>query len=1029
MKRYINIALSIIAGISLTSCVEDLVGPDINITPEGYMTIGFAVQVPDMNQVQTKAVDPDGGGVQQMTVFCFDENDLFITTVTADIVPTNANPSMSGTLEVTVPDHTVTMQLVGNQNLTYFREDNYRGMSEVDVMASLEASAGRMIYWSRKTVEELRAHNSENNPVLLLRNQAKITLSVEAAARFVQKGWVVVNSNAFGTVAPYCSEHGFEAPHYIDRPFVTIPENTTKLGDYLDVRTNEEEYIFETDNTVDSPIDFVVKGSQNGGEDLYYRISIIDQNGEYIPILRNHHYTVNITGPLYYGQPTFAQALEAPATNNVWVSISDEINTLTDGSNTLSVDKTYVVIGEEEFRNPNEYYLYYSLTSSGLPASGAAEVSWGEGNNVAMSAFSHTYDAATGRGTICVELNAMGDLQKREGTLLVKSGRLSRKIKVITVKEQKFEPAWITTNVYGKESGENVTMMFSVPEICPAELFPMDVLISVNDMDIRNASGMVLPIIRSDDARYGEDNGIGYKYVLTVTEPGVQRVYLKSILDHTEENEKTVVLTVEAPHFESLSKTATFQDAIEARILIHNLKSYVAKTPADEYIYYYLVPQKINAPVEFQTHLGEVVASAAQADVTLTNPNGVATHFKYISPNLDFSDADGDGYNVDEFLLYSQNLEHNHNHVGTFYFDFYKNLDPADWSASGGRVLGFFRNSNAKPGAGATYHLKTTKPKSDEVVRIASNPYGFPSVTTGNSGELAIMNYVAPDGKCTGTGKYKSCVFELATHHPFHFAATLDIQSARVGTNVQGENEEVIDVVNMSYAPGQSVNLEFDVTSFTSKDGSESVDPFGTAFDIEIIAPMLELDKTSPLYDADKISNPSAGRFIYHVSAERDEERNGTLEANKDVKATVSQVGERKCIPFKKKGIVSAGEIVIRSDESKVVFYEKTFKIQNNSIVGKIAYRSASGVVEVPAGSFVPFEVLPTYNRIGTVTVGASGQFELRLRSEYKYDWATDDVKFQFTDGNGVIYEKTFDSLSALNASLDGQIILEPVNR
>ena len=1027
MKRYINIALSIIAGISLTSCVEDLVGPDTNPAPEGYMTIEFAVLVPDMNQVQTKAVDPDGGGVQQMTVFCFDANDLFITTVTADIVPTNVNPSLSGTLEVTVPDHTVTMQLVGNQNLTYFREDNYRGMSEVDVMASLEASAGRMIYWSRKTVDELRSHDSESNPVLLLRNQAKISLSVEASSKFEQKGWVVVNSNAFGTVAPYCPEHGFEAPHYIDRPFVTLPENTTKLGDFLDVRTNEEEYIFETENTVDSPIDFIVKGSQNGGEELYYRVSIIDQNGEYIPILRNHHYTVNITGPLYYGQPTFVEALEAPATNNVWVSVSDDITSLTDGVNTLSVDKTYVVIGEDEFKSPNEYYLYYTLTEAGSAVSTAAEVSWLEGNNVAMSVFAHSYDTATGRGSICVDLNPMGDLQKREGTLLIKAGRLSRKIKVITVKEQKFEPAWITTNVYGKESGENVTMMFTVPEICPAELFPMDVLISVNDMDIRNASGMVLPIIRSDDSRYGDDNGIGYKYVLTVTEPGVQRVYLKTILDHTEENEKTVVLTVEAPHFESLSKTATFQDAIEARILIHNLKSYVAATPADEYIYYYLVPQKINAPVEFQTHLGEVVASASQADVTLTNPNGVATHFRYISPNMDFSTTDGDGYNVDEFLLYSQNLEHNHDHEGTFFFDFYKNLDPANWFASGGRVLGFFRNKNATPGGGATYHLKTTKPKSDEVIRIASNPYGFPSVTTGDSGELAIMNYVAPDGTCTGTGKYKSCVFELATYHPFHFSAALDIHGMRVGTNVQGENEEVVDIVNLSYVPGQSVNLEFDVTSFTSKDGTESVDPFGTAFDIEIYAPMLELDKTSPLYDADKISNPSAGKYIYHVAADRDVERKGTLEANKDVKATVSQVGERKCIPFKKKGIVSAGEIVIRSDESKVVFYEKTFKIQNNSIVGKLAYRSASGVTAVPAGSFVPFEVLPTYNRIGTVTIGASGEFELRLRSEYKYDWATDDVKFQFTDENGVIYEKTFDSLSALNASLEGQIILEPM--
>ena len=131
MKRYINTALSIIAGISLISCVEDLATPQTDMTPEGFMTLEFAVQVPDMNMVQTKAVDPDGGGVQQMTVFCFDENDLFITTVTADIVPNTANLSLSGTLDITVPDHTVTMQLVGNQNLTYFREDNYRGMSRL----------------------------------------------------------------------------------------------------------------------------------------------------------------------------------------------------------------------------------------------------------------------------------------------------------------------------------------------------------------------------------------------------------------------------------------------------------------------------------------------------------------------------------------------------------------------------------------------------------------------------------------------------------------------------------------------------------------------------------------------------------------------------------------------------------------------------------------------------------------------------------------------------------------------------------
>ena len=990
MKRYINIALSIIAAIGFTACVDDLVGPETRSSLDGYITIEFKAQVPDMNVVQSKAVDPDGGGVQQMTVFCFDANDLFITTVTADIVPSSSDQSLSGTLKVTVPDHTVTMQLVGNQNLTYFREDNYRGMSEVDVMASLEASAGRMIYWARQSVDELRSHNSNNNPVLLLRNQAKITLSVEASTGFEQKGWVVVNSNAFGTVAPYCPEHGFEAPHYIDRPFVTLPENTTKLGDFLDVRTNAEEYIFETENTVDSPIDFIVKGSQSGGEDLYYRVSIIDENGEYIPILRNHLYTVNISGPLYYGQPTFAEALEAPATNNVWVSISDDITSLTDGANSLSVDKTYVVIGEDEFRTPNEYFLYYNVSTTGSGPLTAAEVSWVEGNNVAMSAFTHTFDATSGRGSICVDLNSMGDLQKREGTLLVKSGRLSRKIKIVTVKKQKFEPAWITTNVYGAGTGENITMMFTIPEECPQELFPMDVLISVNDIDVRNESGMVLPIITASDERYGEDNGIGYKYVLTVEGTGKQRVYLQTILDHAEA--ETVDLTIEAKHFERLTKTAIFRAETNYSIILDNVRHFSAEIPQDEVIFYYLVPQKINAPVEIETHLGENA---------VWNTDRGQYDYTPVDPSLD-----------DQFLFYSKYLDHNENPGVEHYFNFTA-IDPSQWS-TGGRVHLFTRTDLAPTADnGAVFRLLTNSAVSAEVVRIASNP---------NS-----------DGN-----QYRSAIFELANYHPFHFAAQVNGQ----GTVVDGEAQEVVDNVLLDYLPNQDVYIDIDITSFKSTirgDGNigylpdseqVSVDPFGTAFDIYIDAPMLKLDESDDLVIAKKLEkHPTIeGRFVYHVDASREGERayGNTSALSVDSKA-VSQAGERKRLAFKTKGIVTAGDITISSDESKVVFYKKQFKVQNNSIKGKLTYRSASGVTAVPAGSFVPFEMLPTYNRIGTVTVDASGQFELRLRSEYKYDWATDDVKFQFTDEQGVIYEKTFDSLSALKASLSGQIILEPV--
>lgn len=1027
------IALAAVMALNVACQREDFLLPDPLQAEDGYVNLRFAVEVPDMPVMETKAVDPDGGGVQQISVFCFDKNGLFITVTTAKVVSDAGNPSLTGTFDASVPDHAVTLQLVGNQNLTYFREENYRGMSEVDVMAALEASAGRMIYWARKTVAELPSYGSSANPVKLLRNQAKISLSVDASKTdFVQNGWVVVNSNAFGTVAPYSPEHGgFVAPTLAD-PFVTLPDNRAKLGDYLDVRNTAEEYIFETENTAADPVDFIVRGSYPGGEDRYYRISLMDENGDHVMIMRNHHYIVNIVGDLYYGQATFQEALEAPATNNVWVSVSDNISQVQDSRNSLEVERTSVVIGEDEFKEPNTYYLHYTVRNLDGSTPSQAQVSWMDGNNVALSNFSHSFDAASGRGTILITLNQMGELQKREGTLFLKYGRLSRKIKVVTVKEQNFEPAWITTNIYGMEAGENVTMMFTVPETCPAELFPMDVLLSVNDMDIRNASGMVLPVIRTDDPRYGEDNGIGYKYVLTVTAPGMQRAYLKSILDHTEDDEKTVEVTVEAPHFRSLTKTATFQTAIDARILIHNLSSYVGAMPADEYIYYYLVPQKINAPVEFETHIGQVVASAAEADVTLTNPKGEPTHFKYIAPNVDFDPAGG--YNVDEFLFYSQNLEHNHDYAGTFYFDFYKDLDPANWSATGGNVLGFFRNATSGvPGQGATYHLKTRKPKADEVIRIASNVYGATSVTTGTKGALATTDYVAPDGKCTGTGLYKSCIFELSTYHPFHFAATVN----GVGTNVQGDADEVVDDVLLSYVPDQTISLEFDVTSFMSTirgndgeilpdDRQVSVDPFGTAFDIYIDAPMLELDKTSDVFKNGKVEEIAAGRFVYHVAADRDAERYGTLEANRDAKATESQVGERKIIPFKTRSIVSAGDIVISSDEDKVVFYQKRFRVQNSSMSGAIRYRKDGVVRDIPAGSFVPFEVEPTYNRIGTVTIGDAGQYELRLRSEYRYDWNTDQVKFQYVEG-GVTYEKVFGSLNALYSST-GPVILEPVN-
>ena len=48
---------------------------------DGYIMLNFKTEIPAMQEVVTRAVDPDGGGVQDMTLFCFDSYGLFISTV------------------------------------------------------------------------------------------------------------------------------------------------------------------------------------------------------------------------------------------------------------------------------------------------------------------------------------------------------------------------------------------------------------------------------------------------------------------------------------------------------------------------------------------------------------------------------------------------------------------------------------------------------------------------------------------------------------------------------------------------------------------------------------------------------------------------------------------------------------------------------------------------------------------------------------------------------------------------------------
>lgn len=432
----------------------------------------------------------------------------------------------------------------------------------------------------------------------------------------------------------------------------------------------------------------------------------------------------------------------------------------------------------------------------------------------------------------------------------------------------------------------------------------------------------------------------------------------------------------------------------------------------DEYVLYHLVPQKRGARVTFDLQLRE--------------------------KPIDNPDAHQEGKPVNagqyvEFLLYSQNLNslsETQSQIIDYDCEFDRYATDSDtwWRTNnpeGGRMMMFrpkeeYLQSNgefvSQSGTGKySVYMYTNKAKSDEVVRIASNLHSYPAIISTNGDAQGYYN----------GNEYRSVTFELANYNPFRFGARVNYAN----TGWQGDADEPdrsgtddipekVTELSWTYQPDQQVDIAFDLTSFRGSDG-QSVHPFkdeefeiyGSTFEIYIDAPMLRIDEgrlSQYNMDGDKLkAHPTIpGRFIYTASRDREEERKyGTDKAlNQDDTEGVDQSGERKVLPFVTNTAVSAGEIVISSDQEQVVFYSKTFRVTNSSITGTLKYKDDNGAEQVvPAGAFVAFERVSNNSRIGAVTVTADGQYELRLRKEYAFNWYTDQVQFHY-ELNGKVY-------------------------
>lgn len=577
MKRlqYILISFLILA---FAACQDEPfeTGKPGELDANGNMLVRFGTEIPGMPQVSTRAVDPDGYGVNSLWLFCFDQYRHYIGHVAATNVTSNvADGGVSGNFEATIPGATRHIHFIANLNVNDFEDAPNLGRLDTEVIPQFTTTSGLLSYWGYMkfaSADELAAFaGGEGSTVYMFRNQARIRYQrIDDGTDLSIKGMAIINQYSRGTVAPFNKNAGegvdpfaFSNAAAITSPTLCADEDVLVAVDPEDVSQFGESsvgrFVFEHANSAEDPMYLIFRINTTGGStedgnwtgsDKYYKIALVDAEGNSLPVLRNHEYVINFKGiPETGGYATFAEAKEGAAANNVWVSIDQTIPSITDGNSVLSiVGETTQIIMQKSLTADGSYVIHYTWYNGEGTTQSAPEVTWVQNSGIAEAAIGNSFTPGTdvnnpGEGTITIKPTTIGDPQY--GVLQVKAGKFVRTVKLISLANFSFTPVWTSSGLPMK-SGEPVAIAFTIPDNFPQELFPLDVKLACNLFDDdgtnvdMNGNQTFLDVVTEvcdftvieDGTEVNYKRDWPHKYVYTVDKPGLHRINFKTLIDN-----------------------------------------------------------------------------------------------------------------------------------------------------------------------------------------------------------------------------------------------------------------------------------------------------------------------------------------------------------------------------------------------------------------------------------------------------------------------------------------------------------------
>lgn len=214
--------------------------------------------------------------------------------------------------------------------------------------------------WAQVRLTKLDGQSLQGKVIKLLRCHAKVTVTNAAPAKdgFELTGFAACNVHRSGTVAPFVMDnYSFVFP-YAPTKATIPPDVETILNNEPShiVPANTEFKIFEHQNDGDKRVFLIIRGKKklkNGTTaERYYKVDFVakrtaDNAGtdRVLPIIRNNHYKVTITAVNSDGYATMAEAIAAPAHNNIFSSIElQEFTQVSDEMFTLKTDPVQILI-------------------------------------------------------------------------------------------------------------------------------------------------------------------------------------------------------------------------------------------------------------------------------------------------------------------------------------------------------------------------------------------------------------------------------------------------------------------------------------------------------------------------------------------------------------------------------------------------------------------------------------------------------------------------------------------------------------